>query len=89
MSTHAYQLHSNTYTVTRVPHIVTQQHVHNDTRTFQVQHKLDMIKFSELWKEEDTRIEFWLSTNQAFQQKTMSPDLAANFFEVRVTTHSE
>lgn len=50
--------------------------------TLQVQYKLDVIKFSELWKEEDTRIEFWLSANQAFQEKTVSPELAANFFEV-------
>jgi len=43
-----------------------------------------MIKFSELWKEEDTRIEFWLSTNKTFQLKKVSPDLVASFFEVRV-----
>lgn len=52
----------------------------------EVQYKLDVIKFSELWKEEDTRIEFWLSANQAFQEKTVSPELAANFFEGTMAT---
>ena len=42
-----------------------------------------MIQSSELWKEEDTRIEFWLSTNATFQQKGVSPNLAADFFEVK------
>lgn len=45
-----------------------------------------MIKFSELWKEEDTRIEFWLSTNKTFQLKGVSPELVASFFEVRVSS---
>ena len=58
-------------------------HSDNNMLTIQVQHRLNTIKCSELWKEEDTRIEFWLSTNETFQRKGMSPDLAADFFEVR------
>ena len=40
------------------------------------------MKSSELWKEENTRIEFWLSANKIFQQEDLSAEVAASFFEV-------
>ena len=40
------------------------------------------MKGSELWKEENTRIEFWLSANKTFQEEGLSAEMAASFFEV-------
>jgi len=47
------------------------------------------MKGSELWKEENTRIEFWLFANKTFQEEDLSAEMAASFFEVTHCSNTE